>query len=243
MIHIDELIIEITRKCNLNCEHCLRGKSENINMREEYIDTCFKVIDSVNIVSISGGEPSLNITGIEYIIQSAKKHDVSIGNFYLATNGTSSKNEFISSLINFYLFCDDNEISAVTISEDQFHDVNHLEHNISKLMCLNFVERRNIVLKYLINEGSTKENNIIADWGLNESILYFSDYEVDLCGDNYDISGQIYLNCEGFIINNCDLSYKSQKEHQQCHVDDFKLFLDSLIQKEIDFQNEDQKEN
>lgn len=36
------LVIEVTRKCNLSCDHCLRGCSQNMDMKKEYIeDTIF----------------------------------------------------------------------------------------------------------------------------------------------------------------------------------------------------------
>ena len=31
-IAIDHLLVEITRKCQLRCAHCLRGDAQNINM-------------------------------------------------------------------------------------------------------------------------------------------------------------------------------------------------------------------
>ena len=34
-LNIPDLIIESTRRCNMACVHCLRGKAENINMAKD----------------------------------------------------------------------------------------------------------------------------------------------------------------------------------------------------------------
>ena len=43
-IAIDHLLVEITRKCQLRCAHCLRGDAQNINMSPKIID---KLLESV----------------------------------------------------------------------------------------------------------------------------------------------------------------------------------------------------
>ena len=40
-MHICNLIIEITRRCNLQCDHCLRGNAESIDLDITTIDTLF----------------------------------------------------------------------------------------------------------------------------------------------------------------------------------------------------------
>lgn len=32
------IVIEVTRKCNLACDHCFRGCAQNMNIKLEYID-------------------------------------------------------------------------------------------------------------------------------------------------------------------------------------------------------------
>ena len=36
-IAIDHLLVEITRKCQLRCAHCLRGDAQNINLSPKII--------------------------------------------------------------------------------------------------------------------------------------------------------------------------------------------------------------
>ena len=65
-----ELGIELTRKCNQKCSHCLRGPSENVDLSEEVIDSLF---DNNNIYLIenlylSGGEPTMNGKALVYLV-------------------------------------------------------------------------------------------------------------------------------------------------------------------------------
>ena len=55
------LAIEITRRCNLNCLFCGKGKSQNLDITKEIIDKTLDEMDGVyiNNLRISGGEPTL----------------------------------------------------------------------------------------------------------------------------------------------------------------------------------------
>ena len=37
-MQVYSLILEVTRRCNMCCAHCLRGEAENIDMQKETID-------------------------------------------------------------------------------------------------------------------------------------------------------------------------------------------------------------
>ena len=65
-----DLFIEVTRRCNMSCKHCLRGDAQNLDIKLESIDLflsklknkCFKRI------LFTGGEPSLNVEAIEFTL-------------------------------------------------------------------------------------------------------------------------------------------------------------------------------
>ena len=62
--------LEITRKCNLHCAHCMRGPAQNIEISKEDVDLFFEKLDGVIVenLTIGGGEPTLNPDMIVYII-------------------------------------------------------------------------------------------------------------------------------------------------------------------------------
>ena len=38
------LTFEVTRRCNLVCKHCMRGKAQNIDLSKEMVDDFFQII-------------------------------------------------------------------------------------------------------------------------------------------------------------------------------------------------------
>lgn len=80
MQKIQEVFYFPTLRCNLNCQHC--GENQDINENEEVnsIDILSRIKDSiflegVSIVTISGGEPFLNHSFPEFIIEGIKETD------------------------------------------------------------------------------------------------------------------------------------------------------------------------
>lgn len=158
-LSLSEVMIEVTRRCNMTCEHCLRGEQQSLDIDLAYIDILFSKIDYISSLAITGGEPSLNVDAINYIVEASKRHSVYIDNFYLATNGKNVSNDFLLSLINLYCICSDNEISGVKVSNDIYHD--NIDNNADKLKVFSFVEyEKEIHNKSIINEGNAEENGI-----------------------------------------------------------------------------------
>lgn len=56
-IHIDSLIVEVTRKCNMECSHCLRGPGEETFLNPDHIEKLFSRIDTIGCITFTGGEP------------------------------------------------------------------------------------------------------------------------------------------------------------------------------------------
>jgi len=53
------MLIEVTRRCNLKCEHCIRGKAENRDITQDVINRIANECDD-EIVTLTGGEPTLS---------------------------------------------------------------------------------------------------------------------------------------------------------------------------------------
>ena len=68
-MYVQDLILEVTRRCNMACEHCLRGDAQNMDMSTEVVDQILEHCDRIGAVTFSGGEPSLNIPLIRYFGQ------------------------------------------------------------------------------------------------------------------------------------------------------------------------------
>jgi len=207
-MYINNLIIEVTRRCNMECQHCLRGDQQNSNISLDYVETLFQKVNYISSITFTGGEPSLVPEIIESVLKIAKEYEVGIGNFFIATNGKDIPDAFVIACLHWYLYCDDNEVSSVTVSTDHYHE--GYEGDILK--ALSFYDTRgDIPTEAIIREGNAE------DWGYRDH----DDYEFDVEEDN--IEGDVYLNINGDIISGCDWSYENQECHKVCHVNDMTI--------------------
>ena len=201
----DNVTIEVTRKCNAKCEHCLRGDAENLNMPLRYVESLFKKTSRIHSICFTGGEPSLAVQTLLNILMLAKVYEVEIGNFYIATNAIKVTDSFLMACIKWYLYCDDNEISQVQWSNDLYHSI-PLE-SVKKLKTLSFASAKysKETLDYeVIAEGKAKD--------MSERKTSVDAFELEVEDDSVRVmEGNVYLNCKGHLVSGCDWSFKSQE--------------------------------
>lgn len=58
-MYISDVAIELTGRCNLKCEHCLRGPAQRKDISRETLLAFFQAVDSIDTLTLTGGEPSL----------------------------------------------------------------------------------------------------------------------------------------------------------------------------------------
>lgn len=225
-----DLVIEVTRKCNLDCDHCLRGCSQNMDIKKEYIDELFNQLNKAGInflnLILTGGEPSLNIPMINYIIEKLENSNTVLSTFYIATNGINNNNiDFIIPCMKLYNLADDKDLCSVQTSSDIQHTYYMDDTFTNSLMStLKFASKRdedkNYIFSGAINQGNASFNcsntreEIVNDW-----VEHIEDTT-------------FYLNCNGMIINGCDWSYNTQDNNpdvQICKVDEFAKTLKENI--------------
>ena len=225
-LRIDSLIVEVTRRCNMRCEHCLRGEPQNKSMKIKYVDSLFSKINTIGSITFTGGEPSLVPHIIRNIIRSANSYGVDIGNFYIATNAKKITKSFLETITYVYNCCSDNEISHIVYSNDRYHEsqtykqIYKLEEWAEYEMGNSDLVSPRISKKYAFEPLIIREGR--ASWGEKENKR--EKFRFEYYDDNINIMDEpIYLNCNGYIIAGCDWSYESQnkKEHKICHVKDF----------------------
>ena len=98
---------ELTKKCNLNCRHCYLGENLSLpsttaddfiskNAESEYLDFVDKIDSStIELVTLSGGEPTLNAALLAKIITGLSKKGIIV---HLNTNGTLLKSGMLERL-------------------------------------------------------------------------------------------------------------------------------------------------
>lgn len=84
----ENIMFEVTRQCNLNCNHCMRGDSQNITMSKEIIDKVVPQILIAKKMSLTGGEPMLVPDTINYLVDKLIENKTPIFAFSSVVNGT-----------------------------------------------------------------------------------------------------------------------------------------------------------
>jgi len=98
-MYFNHLTVEITRKCNAKCEHCLRGDAQNLTMHREFINHLAYNITGVTDLTFSGGEPSLAIPEIQHFLGQLDRGHKSIkSQLYIVTNGQENTKELIDTM-------------------------------------------------------------------------------------------------------------------------------------------------
>lgn len=86
-LSFDRISIELTRDCNMACRHCFRGEAENMVIDNKYIDCLFGQTDMIGGLFFTGGEPTLAVDKMEYILEKLHQYAIPLFQFEFVTNG------------------------------------------------------------------------------------------------------------------------------------------------------------
>lgn len=209
-LSLSSLIIESTRRCNMTCNHCLRGPAQKMDMDHSTQREFLGKVQYISTITFTGGEPSLYPKAINDFVDICQELTIDVGRFYIATNAKQASDEFMLAVLRLHLFCSDNECSSLDISNDKFHQND--PEVVRKLQTFTFTH-----LKYnetykaqtFVNEGYYAEN-------------YGDGLEVEQEGiileDETVTEGNILLTCDGYLVAGCNWSFENQKDHRICHV-------------------------
>lgn len=178
----NNVFIEVTRRCNMCCAHCLRGDAESIDIQEKYIDAFLDNFEKgayISSLTFTGGEISLNIPAIRYTLKAVKERGIAVGSFYMVTNGKAVDKmaDLAMASLEWWAYCDekDDYMCGLCISSDNFHEAIPYESE-SILSGLKYNRNDKVTdfhLAYLLNEGRAKnlDSNIAeARNGLTKEI-------------------------------------------------------------------------
>lgn len=253
------LEVQVTQQCNLNCNHCLMGKSRNNKITREVAEKIFENIKYVNDISFTGGEVSLAYDEIKMIIDIIKEKNIEVNQYSIIVNGTIY-NERLLKLLK-YTF----KKGSIRVSVDYFHDKSIKEKygNNLKRILLNYKRYLNhphfegiaLLPKYILDSGNAKKLKDVIK--VDEFAIGFASYQYN---DNkeldvgpfvlFDVFGNLVSGGESYEINdnnhygnifNDDLSemilnnsiYKCQnkKEFIKCYD---RIILDYYYKDKID---------
>lgn len=231
-LEVNNLILEVTRRCNMKCVHCLRGDAEDLDMPETIVDRTLGDITGIDKIVFSGGEPFLNLHIIRYTLEQVKKRHIPVRGVYLATNAKEVKDEYLQMMDDwvFYIagclykvdemlgsdaympmtneeFSDYLNYSAVSVSRDIYHEniptENYLKWRLKSYYSA--IKEHGNEEYFLVNEGRAYEN------GIGERHFDIP-FEIEKDDNGYMFVDSLYVSANGNIVANCDLSYDSIDE-------------------------------
>jgi organic radical activating enzyme len=212
-LSVDYLIFEITRDCNQECDHCLRGKKQKVNMTRSIVNKTLKDVKQISQVTFTGGEPMLNIPLMKYIFNRIHKQEIDLNSWWIATNGTIYNQKFMNVLVEEYINCLDNNCGdfygALTVSIDNYHNKVPKE-NLMKFKAYKFYsdekERKDNKHDWIISDGLARIN------GLGEKRIEIDkELHYEITDDEIIIEDDLYINALGDVLVKCNYSYARQK--------------------------------
>jgi len=230
---IKNVSIEVTRRCNEKCSHCMRGEAENIDIKKEYID---KLLDEPNIIiadlNFSGGEPTLASDLIIYTIQKIIAKKIPVLSIQMTTNGLQITEKILQAFSDFYEyatthfknlrdFFDTKNIALIRISNDQFHqkiDTDNLLTELSskKGISVKFTGPLDVLDDELLLTGRA-ENQFFGrmfTYSLNDLNIKKLD-QITTYDNNF------YLTATGFITTNGNGTFTDMDNINLGRIEDF----------------------
>lgn len=159
------LTVELTRKCNMNCPHCGRGDAQDKTMSTDTIDRLIEDVDKVAFLSVTGGEPLLEMDRLLYLIQSiSNKWDIVA--LDIVTNGSILDERIIGA---FETFCsvDPKRNVLFSISKDEYHTAG--AHETAMFFYKPLVQEANARLNPSDGNGITLDYHNVAERTLGYS--------------------------------------------------------------------------
>lgn len=229
-IDFKTLVLEITRKCNMRCEHCLRGDDENISINLDVLEALFKTTAHIGQLLITGGEPTLAAPQIHYLLHYAKSYGCSIDHFHCLINGKEFDPDFLSAMNELYHYCESPDKCQLAINADQFHEKLHQDalHEYRSVPYLTSCRKdKTIPKRAILAEGRAAENNIGHLFLSKKEYLY----DVTMKGWNLIVIEPVYINVLGDVLLDTDLSYKNQANYSVGNIleEELSSILSSVI--------------
>lgn len=210
-INVSSLVLEVTKRCNQQCEHCLRGHARNVNMTPDIIDKVLSQVSYISSVTFTGGEPTLNLPLIEYFFKRVEELNIGISAFWLATNGLDMENQLklCSILLRYFHMMEEPDMCGVALSVDDFHEKTE---SPSPVRYLSFYDsskehESDPTGRWIINKGLADENGIGS-----VARDFTQDFYVDVYGPGSVNVDLLYVDALGRLYADCDMTYEEQDE-------------------------------
>ena len=238
-LEIENLSVEITRECNNNCKHCLRGEpQEGKNFKFEIFKKFLKEnnIKSVMEITFTGGEPLLYIGKIEEAVSCLEECGVYFENCFIAT---SLNFTYVPGTLERLCFLADKfEDFTISLSDNIFTKPNINKETFRMFKKMKFFEARSGSdiddERFLTTEGYRigvipSGNAIENQTEIKKTckFLEYADYDKVYKYENIVI-GNLFLTHEGRIVSDCNLSYDEIDRNEDVYLGTTKIEMEMI---------------
>ena len=203
--YLSSLVLEVTRRCNMTCAHCMRGDAQNKDISTTVIDRLLDSVEGHGIgsVTLTGGEPSLNVPAIQYFVDQVQSRKIGVGSFYCVTNGKVESLPLVHALIDLYAYCDEPEMSFLAMSHDAYHETVQKSKLYSALKFFNTEGHGPASEEAIIREGRAREN------GFGKRKYRQESWDIDAeDGSEYvSVNNTLHIAVNGNVMPGCDFSF------------------------------------
>ena len=217
------LILEVTRRCNMNCAHCLRGDAQNRDADPALIPKIFDGIDDIDTITFTGGEPALNTDYIKAVVDYVIEHKIPVHGCFVATNGKIYSQELVDCMRRLWeaehsygdrlisplkwvlTHADDEEeysLFNIAISGDKYHEDIPAANMLRYYRCGFFskMKMHDEKREYILARG----RGISIPGAFDRTVTQLS---VEGSDDDLAVD-EAYVSCTGAIVTDCDLPFE-----------------------------------
>lgn len=234
-LYVSELCVEVTRRCDLACEFCLRGDAQQADFDPKLLDGLLRNMRGVGVLTLSGGEPSLAVGTMRRIFDKFHRKHVPVDGFFVATNGhgEARQEKLALLLLNEYMRAGEPELCSVSISRDQYHDWFDDEDRSEILKGLKFYSNSKEVGSYdsrnTIPQGRAEQNGLAEPENMKHQTSRFTiqDYDKDTV-----YVETLYVSANGFVYPSPNLSYETMDDQKICHIRDCAAMFSAMADRD-----------
>ena len=226
-IEYGNLVIEVTRRCNMACAHCLRGDAQDIDIDDAIIAKTLEHAVSIDCLTFTGGEPSLNVPAMRRTLDLMKEKEIELRGYFIATNGKTVTDGFIRFLIDLHAYvlaCNGGYIEegscGVALSADEFHEPvpTGNEYMLRSLAAYSDVKRRSYAhgRTMLLNRGRAR----MLDGFETTEPFTSSDPCISETDRGFRAEETIMITAAGNVVTDCDYEYGNEAYETIGSLDD-----------------------
>lgn len=227
---IDKLYLEVTRDCTLECEHCLRGEKQKLDMNTTTLENSLKDIKRINTLLLTGGEPFLNITVLERLPELLKEYGIEAETIGIITNGTVYSERHQKALEELKKVC---RSLRIFVSSDMFHRLEWNRLGLKEKVEANYeqLERDFQAEKHLENDSFhrvilnlqgrakrlSREKLDLYKRKYYIEYVFKEPFQVTYSKEDDTILGKVCVNAKGFVV---DYNQSFQEEDESSTIDE-----------------------